>query len=259
MTMRRSLPHGILFTSLLAAAGCGAFAAGAETSPGATWFSEAGASPLLERVGLAAEPNALRETGIDGVLDADAPFIAPILSVDTAEIAHGALLDVWLNDRARDIRDLTNERSLGTAVVRGDFFRYNTVNSNADLRHLWGQPLVLKWSALLEITDRGPHVFMSELSKERSTGAYEVRTLVRVNDETVFEKGVRVNLTNTISEVDSHVLTLAPGFYRLEVWLAASGRALNPSTQLGTYLKIRAPGISAPAALDPSRVWYRTR
>jgi hypothetical protein len=259
--MLRSLLHGTLLTTLLAAAGCGSFAAGAGLShDGAAGRGlDAGARPLMERVGLGAESDARPEPGIARGPDADALSIAPMAPVDTAELAHGALLDVWLNDRARDLRDLTNERSLGTAVVRGDFFRYNTVNSDPDLRHLWGQALVLKWSALLEITDRGAHVFVSELSKERSTGAYEIRTLVRVNDETVFEKGVRVNLSNTISEVDSRVLTLAPGFYRLEVWLAASGRTLNASTQLGTYLKIRAPGISAAEPLDPSRVWYRTR
>ncbi|HEU4882980.1 MAG TPA: hypothetical protein VFT45_12055 [Longimicrobium sp.] len=257
--MRRALLHVTVFTSLLAAAGCGSFAAGADLShDGPAWGLDAGARPVLERVGPRVEPGALPGTGIARGPAEDALFIAPLASVDTAELAHGALLDVWLNDRRRDIRELTNERSLGTMVARGDFFRYNTVNSDPDLRGLWGQGLLLKWSALLEITERGPHVFMSELAKERSTGAYEFRTLVRVNDETVFERGVRVNLTNTVSELDSRVLTLAPGFYRLEVWLAASGRPLDSSTQLGTYLKIRAPGVMTAEPLQSSRVWHRT-
>jgi hypothetical protein len=191
--------------------------------------------------------------------ESDAPFIAPIAAVDTAELAHGALLDVWLNDGNADLRTVSGERSLGTAVVRGDFFRYNAVNSDPDLRGFWGRPLLLKWSALLEIPDRGAHVFVSELSKDRSYGAMDVETMVRVNDETVFEKEVKVFGSNTISEMGSRVLTLAPGFYRLEVWLAASGRALPPDTQLGTFLKIRAPGMMTAEPLQSSRVWHRTR
>lgn len=146
------------------------------------------------------------------------------------------------------------------AVVQGDFFRYTSVNSDPDLRTFWGQRLLLKWTAILEIPDSGVHVFVSELSKERDNGAMRVRTLVRLNDETVFERDVRVFMVNTIHEVGSRSLTLDKGRYKLEVWLAVrNGLDLPPSTQLGTYLKIRAPGDLTARPLQSSRIWHRVQ
>jgi hypothetical protein len=250
MTMRRNLLHGILFTSLFAVSGCGSFASGGNSLDG-VWGVDDGAHPAAE---LAAPAGIVMGHGTE----TGARFIAPAGPVDTVDLARGALLDVWLNDGESDLRTVTSERSLGTAVVRGDFFRYNTVNSDPDLRGFWGQPLVLKWSALLEIPEGGAHVFESALSKERGWGAMEVRTLVRVNEETVFEEDVRVFGSNQISRAGSRVLTLAPGFHKLEVWLAVENRLELPAaTQLGTFLKIRAPGIRT--AEPVSRVWHRVR
>jgi hypothetical protein len=190
---------------------------------------------------------------------ANVPFIAPI-EPDTNEFRPGAILDVWLNDRTRDPRAITSEPSLGRAVVQGDFFRYNSVNLDPELRRFWGQPLLLKWSAILEITEEGEHVFVSELSKERATGAMTVRTLVRLNDETLFEKDVRISLTNPILERGSRALRLSPGRYRLDVWLAVQNvRDVPPSTQLGTYLSIRSPSLSAAVPVQPSRISHLVR
>lgn len=174
MTMRRNLLHGIIFTSLLAASGCGSFAAGGDPlhgARGAAWDLDAGARPVPGRAGLRAEPVAVPGIGMGHGPEAGARFIAPAETIDSVDLRPGALLDVWLNDEDADLRTLSGERSLGTAVVRGDFFRYNTVNSDPDLRGFWGRPLLLKWSAILEITERGAHVFVSELSKEASYGA----------------------------------------------------------------------------------------
>lgn len=240
MTILRSTLYGAAFTFVLAAVGCSAFSATANPSSAAhepAWSREADSSPV-----------------------SGAPRMAPAERQDTIELAPGALLEVWLNDRRQDIRTIASERSLGVAVVRGDFFRYNAVNSDPDLRGMWNQPLLLKWSGLLEITDRGPHVFVSELVKERGYGAMGVRTLVRINGETVFERDVRVTLQRPIFEADSRVLTLVPGHHRLEVWLAVdSGRDLPPGIQLGTLVKIRAPGQMTAEPVQSSRIWHRVR
>src|ERR1700741_1155674 len=211
MTTSPSALHGIIVISMLAAAG--AFAAGAEPSHGAgaaAWgpgTEAAGAGPVLAP-------------------EADAPFVAP---ADTVRFSPGALLDVWMNDDRRDLRAITSERSLGTAVMQGDFFRYTSINADADLRGYWGQHLVLKWSAYLEVAEPGLHVFVSELSKERNRGAIRVRTLVRVNEVTVFERQVREFGSNQIFEVASYPLPLARGYHRLEVWLSVSnGLSLPP-------------------------------
>jgi hypothetical protein len=267
MTMRRSPLHGILFCSMLAATGCSAFAAGPDPShsvraaaSGLGADGAAHARPVLARARLRTRSAALPGIGTARAPGTDAPFLAPAEGADTMDLVPGALLDVWLNDRRRDVRTLSSERSLGTAVVQGDFFRYNTVNSDPDLRGFWGQPLLLKWSAILEIPEGGPHVFESELSKERGGGAMELRTLVRVNDETVFEREIRVFGGNQISQVGSRVLPLTPGFYRLEVWLSAkNGLALSPSTRLGTFLRIRAPGRMTAEPVQSSRIWHRVR
>lgn len=252
MKIRRFPPHFIVFTSMLAAAGCSAFAAGADPSrgvPEAAWDRDAGANvgvdPVLDHAELRAESTGLRD---------------PAEPADTIRYAPGALLDVWLHDKARDLRSQTSERSLGTAVVRGDFFRYTTVNFDPDLRGLWGQPLLLKWSAFLEVpeAEKGVHVFVSELTKERYNGAMRVRTMVRINEQTVFERDLRVFLTNSIFETQSRPIALPPGFHKLEVLLAVDNQLdLPPATQLGTYLKIRPPGQMTAAPLDPSRVWHR--
>jgi hypothetical protein len=267
MTMRRSSLYGIIFTSMLAATAFSAFGAGADLGQGARGAARglhagapAGARPVLGRAELRAGSAALPGIGLARAPGTDAPFIAPADPADTVDLVPGALLDVWLNDRERDPRAVTTERSLGTAVVRGDFFRYNTVNFDSDLRSFWGQPLLLKWSALLDIPEGGQHVFVSELSKERGFGAMVVRTMVRLNEETLFEKQVRVFGGNKIDEVGSRDLALAPGYYRLEVWLAVENSlALPPATQLGTFLKIRAPGEMTPTPVQSSRIWHRTR
>lgn len=177
---------------------------------------------------------------------------------DAQDLAPGAVLDVWLNDPHMDMLTLSSVRSLGNAVVRGDFFRYTSVNSDPDLRAFWGQPLLLKWSALLEIKTGGPHVFAAELLRERGPGALFVRTMVRVDGETVFEKDLRVLLGAPISETGSRELSLAPGFHRLEVWLAARNpMGFSPSTQLGTYLKIRGPNDMTLAPVQLSQLWHR--
>src|ERR1700741_2175138 len=202
MTTSPSALHGIIVISMLAAAG--AFAAGAEPSHGA------GAAAW----GPGAEAGGAR------------PGVAP---ADTVRFSPGALLDVWMNDDRRDLRAITSERSLGTAVMQGDFFRYTSINADADLRGYWGQHLVLKWSAYLEVAEPGLHVFVSELSKERNRGAIRVRTLVRVNEVTVFERQVREFGSNQIFEVASYPLPLARGYHRLEVWLSVSnGLSLPP-------------------------------
>ncbi|HET7229653.1 MAG TPA: hypothetical protein VFJ16_06615 [Longimicrobium sp.] len=263
--MRHSPLHGIIFTSMLAATGCGTFAAKADPlhgPSGAAWgLSDvaAGARPVFGRTEFRVESD-LPGTRIGRAPGADAPITAPAEPADTTNLEPGALLDVWLSDRNVDIRTITTERSLGTAVVQGDFFRYNVVNSDPDLRGFWGQPLLLKWSALLEIPDRGAHVFAAELSRERGGRAIQVRTMVRVDEETVFEKQVRVFLGNPIFETSSRVLTLAPGYHRLEVWLAVDTRqAVLPASQLGIVLKIRPPGQMTAEPVQPSRIWHRVR
>jgi hypothetical protein len=253
MSIRRAFLPGILTASILAAAGCGALAPGVEPSPSA---AEA-AGPAPDRAAVRAEPGRL--TDIVAGRPGEPLSVAAAGSADTADLRPGALLDVWLNDRQVALRTLTNEPSLGTAVVRGDFFRYNAVNADAALRDFWGQELVLRWSAFLEVPERGAHVFVSELSKERGYGAMGVRTLVRLNDVTLFEEELRVHGYHRISETGSHVMTLEPGFHRLEVWLAASGRTPPPATLLGTYLKIRAPGAMTAEPVRPPRIWHRVR
>lgn len=267
MTIHRFPHHGLILTFILAATGCSAFAAAADLSHSAreaAWSLEADAAasarPMRGRAEFRAGSATLSGIGNGHAPEADAPFIAPAEPAGTQDIARGAVLDVWLNDRRRDLRALTSEPSLGSAIVQGDFFRYTSVNSHPDLRGFWGQPLLLKWSALLEITAQGPHVFVSNLSKERGWGAMTVRTLVRLNEETLFEKEVRVFGSNEISEVNSRALTLAPGFYNLEVWLAAENAlALPPGTQLGTFITMREPGVMTGEPLPPSRIWYRVR
>lgn len=253
-----------LFTMILVAAGCSTFAA--ESAPSLSGQAEvarvaADARPAPGRGELRAESAGSSEGGWERASEAGAPFIAPLERADTLELAPGAVLEVWLSDRGRDLRTITSERALGTAVVRGDFFRYTSVNADPDLRGFWGQPLLLRWSALLEITEQGSHVFALELSRERGGRAMQVRTLVRLNEETVFERQVRVTgLGNSISESGSHVALLAPGFYKLEVWLALDTRsALPPSSQLGTFIRLREPSAMTPAPLPSSRLWHRVR
>lgn len=261
MKTHRSSLHATLFTLLLTASGCGAFAAGSVPSDGAgaaAWRMDAGTG-AGDEAGFRMAPPILRGNGSGRAAKADAPFIRPLPQADTV-LEPGALLDVWMNDRRRDLRTITSERSLGTAVARGDFFRYSSVNSDPDLRGFWGQQLVLKWSALLEIKEQGQHVFVSELSRERTYGALSVRTLVRLNEETLFEKEVREFGHNQISEVGTRVLTLSPGFYRLEVWLAVqNARDLAPATQLGTYIRVREPGVMTAELLPLSRLWHRVQ
>jgi hypothetical protein len=245
--MRKSTLHGIILSSMLAATGCGAFAARTEPSHnagGSAWDLDAGAATGV-RPAMAQAP------------EADALFIAPLRLSDTINLAPGALLDVWLNDPRKDLRTLSRERSMGAAVVRGDFFRYNSISLDPDLRGYWGQPLLLKWSAILEITEPGVHVFESELSKERGWGAMVVRTLVTLNQETLFDKEVRVFGSNQIFEMGSRTLSLAPGRYTLEVWLAAENRLrLPPETRLGTFLKIRAPSLRTGQPIQSSQLWH---
>jgi hypothetical protein len=259
MKMRRFSVHAAPFTMMLVAAGCSTFAAESDPSPSVreeVASVAADARPAPGRGGLRAESAGSREGGW-----ARAPFIAPLERADTLELAPGAVLEVWLSDRGRDLRTIASERALGTAVVHGDFFRYTSVNADPDLRGFWGQPLLLRWSAILEITERGQHVFALELSKERGNRAMQVRTLVRLNEETVFERQVRVTgLGNSISEPGSHVAVLAPGFYRLEVWLSLDTRSdLPPSSQLGTFIRLREPSAMTPAPLPSSRLWHRVR
>src|SRR5688500_17789273 len=103
MTMRHFPLHSIIVTSMLAAAGCGAFAAGADQSQprreagwGLDAATAAGARLLPGGTEFQAESTALWSIGIAPKWDA--PFIVPAERVDTADLAPGALLDVWLND-----------------------------------------------------------------------------------------------------------------------------------------------------------------
>lgn len=263
MTTHRSTLPVILLTSMLAASGCGAFAGGADPSrsaPEAAWGYHADARPAPGRARLQAGTAAVPGTGVrHAPAGGTAVVTAVVTAAETADsIAPGAVLDVWLNDPAVDLRTLSSGTSLGNAVVRGDFFRYASVNSDPGLRGYWGRPLLLKWSALLRITEHGKHVFVTELSKERRNGAIAVRTLVRLNGETLFEEEVRKFGVNEISETGSRELVLAPGRYELEVLLAVRNvLALPPSTQLGTYLRMRAPSDRTPVPVQ-SRLWYRT-
>ena len=260
MPMRRSPQHRIILISMLAAAGCTAFAVGAESSHGAGAATPIDARAVSHARQMPERPALRSSSAVPGTRivrapEGDAPFIAPVELADTNEFQPGALLGVWLNDRSKDLRTLTSEPSLGTAVVRGDFFRYTSVLSDANLRGFWGQPLALKWSAILQINQQGEHVFLSELSQERNRGAIYIRTLVMLNDETLFEEDMRDFLTHTILRRGSRTLTLAPGKYRLEVWLAVHNVLNLPgSTQLGTFVSMREPGLSAAVPLPASRI-----
>jgi len=263
MTMRRSTFSAAICTLVLATAGCGTLVAGPGQTDVSAWMFNAQPRAWARPAHMAGFPSDQAvASGTEPVWGAEAPFVAPLAFVPMQNRARGAVLDVWLNNREGDLRTLTSERSLGTAVVQGDYFRYNKVNSIADLRAFWGKPMVLKWTALYQVMERGPHVFLFELSKERAGRAISAQTMVVLNEEIVFQKQARTYGSGSISEVDSHVVTLAPGFYRLEVWLAATHQPnRNPpvDTQLGTYIKVRVPSDQTPQPLPSARIWHRTR
>lgn len=192
---------------------------------------------------------------------ADAPSLSPVSRPDTIEMAPGAVLDLWLSEGGEvDFRALNTRSSVANTVVRGDFFRYATIGSDPGLRGFWNQPIVLRWTAWFEATEAGPHVFVAELSKERTFGAMRVSTLVRVNEETILEKRVRVFGSNSITEAGSRMVNLARGHHRMEIWLAVENTlALPPSINLGTFVKVRAPDMMGLEPLPLSRVWHRTR
>jgi hypothetical protein len=251
MTMRRSTFRAAICTFVLATAGCGTLVPGPGQADAPGWSFGAGARVPAQAPrftgGPAESSSATRE------------FVGPIQSGAQQNLARGAVLDVWLNNRDGDLATLTSERSLGTVVVQGDYFRYNKVNADSDLRSYWGQPLLLKWSALLEITERGQHVFVSEMSKEKGVRPFSIRSLVKLNGETLFEREAQEHAV-PISVVESKVVSLEKGYHRLEVWLAADfNQAPVSTTQLGTYVKMRAPSDRTPQLLPSSRIWHRAR
>lgn len=183
--------------------------------------------------------------------------LAPAESGTVTNLEQGAVLDLWLNSREGDLKALTIDRSVGSMIATSDFFRYNHINSDPDLRGYWGQPLLLKWSALLEITESGAHVFSFEMKRQQEPNRLNgPRTLVTLNGETVFQ-AQKNYAYNEFSEMGSAVLSLSPGFYRLEVWLAAGTPNVVPSTDFGTYIKVREPSSMTPQPLQFSRIWHR--
>ncbi|HEU4454261.1 MAG TPA: hypothetical protein VFR81_14430 [Longimicrobium sp.] len=241
--------HAAICTLVLATAGCGTLAAGPARP-------DAPARGMRAEHRVSARPVRVEPLPVGPARFSDVEVVEPGFQQN---LARGAVLDVWLNNRDGDLATLTGERSLGTTVVQGDYFRYNKVNADPDLRSYWGQPLLLKWSALLEITERGPHVFVSELSKEKGVRPFSARTLVKLNGETLFEREAQEH-AYPISVVESKVVSLERGFHRLEVWLAADfNRAPASTTQLGTYVKMRAPSDRTPQLLPSSRIWHRAR
>lgn len=189
----------------------------------------------------------------------------PAAQTDTINIERGAILDVWLNNREGDLKILTNTRSIGSAIVTGDLFRYNQVTTDPDLREFWGKPLLLKWSGLLEITEAGTYVFVFDLSKTASghcCSSMDVQTLISLDDQSVFNIADTEGVTRTFSHTDSRELSLAKGFHKLEVWLAVGddgGWNLPADTDLGAFIKIRSPRSMTAEPLNASQVWHRTR
>ncbi|MBB4637847.1 hypothetical protein [Longimicrobium terrae] len=183
--------------------------------------------------------------------------LAPAEPGTVTDLEQGAVLDLWLNNREGDLKALTIDRSVGSMIATSDFFRYNHINSDQDLRGYWGRPLLMKWSALLEITESGAHVFSFELKRQQDPNRLDgSRTLVTLNGETVFQ-AQKEYAYDEFSEMGSAVLSLSPGFYRLEVWLAAGTPHVVPSTDLGTYIKVREPSSMTPQPLQSSRIWHR--
>jgi len=260
MTPSRSSIHPFILVSMLVAVGCATPGAGARSSHAAWTVPPDGHADALFRVRPAAVPVALpagSATAAHGggiARMAEAKLVAPIAVADT--FVPGAVLDVWLNDRGIDLQTLTSGPSLGQAVVQGDYFRYSSVLSAANLRGSWGQPLVLKWSAYLQITKDGDHVFVSELAeRQRTDGALWVRTLVKLNGETLFEESAHLLLSHNLQESSMRSLRLRPGQYRLEVWLAVYSTKA-PSPQLGTYLSMREPGLASAVPIEAWRITH---
>lgn len=258
MTTLPSPRHRILLITLLAAVGCGGLAAGTAASADADGMSSVRPAPSA----MQSRDDAFHRLADADVRNGDVPIIPPLAAADT-NLVPGMLLDVWPYDREvkeMGLRVATEGPSLGIAVRNGDFFRYNSINSDPNLRSQWGEPRLLRWSGILQITEAGDHVFSLEFSKERGWGALEAQTLVMLNGETLYEDDVRVFGSNAFRRSGSRMLPLRPGPYRLEVWLAVKNQLpLEPSTRLGTYLSIRPPSKRVAEPLQASQVWHRER
>lgn len=238
------------FVALLAVVGCGGIAAAAASSP------DAGAA-VADRIASTPAVQA-RLDDTQGLAASSVPggeaLVIPAAVTDT--FYPGAALDVWLNDRRVDLQTLTSGPSLGQAVVQGDYFRYSSVLGAANLRSHWGQPLVLKWSAYLQISKEGDHVFGFELAeRQRTEGALWVRTLVKLNGETLFEESEHLLLSHNLLKSGQQTRRLRPGPHRLEVWLAVQSTKA-PSPQLGTYISMREPGLASVVPLEAVRLTH---